>query len=220
MHWLDDGLRGDLQNLEHLHAVRVIGKRLRYAMEVFADCFAPAFRDRFYPQIEEMQEVLGNVNDAHVACHRLEGLGQRVQISVPADWKRLRPGFEALVNFHKGRLPAECERFQQWMSRWRQPDGEASFFALLKDVCGDSPSALALRQDSPPVLGDDWVGRPACAAGVGGRTLLARDSGIVHLREVFPDFGVTLLFGLRGFWFGGWRRRRWGIAGARVFDLR
>ena len=37
---------GDLTDYGQLHQVRIAGKRLRYAMEVFADCFDPAFRVR------------------------------------------------------------------------------------------------------------------------------------------------------------------------------
>jgi hypothetical protein len=33
-------------------------------MEVFADCFALAFREKLYPMMEQMQEVLGNANDS------------------------------------------------------------------------------------------------------------------------------------------------------------
>src|SRR6267142_628767 len=35
---LDEGASRDLNDYSHLHQVRIIGKRLRYAMEVFADC--------------------------------------------------------------------------------------------------------------------------------------------------------------------------------------
>src|SRR5262245_9216395 len=41
---LRDAASGDLEDYGRLHQVRIAGKRLRYAMEVFADCFAPAFR--------------------------------------------------------------------------------------------------------------------------------------------------------------------------------
>src|SRR5262249_30263707 len=42
---LDEAAAKDLNDYEHLHQVRIIGKRLRYAMEVFAECFAPPFRE-------------------------------------------------------------------------------------------------------------------------------------------------------------------------------
>ena len=49
---LEKAASRDLDDYEHLHQVRILGKRLRYAMEVFADCFAPAFREKLYPTVE------------------------------------------------------------------------------------------------------------------------------------------------------------------------
>ena len=43
--------------------MRILGKRLRYAMEMFADCFGPAFREELYPAVEQMQEILGRANE-------------------------------------------------------------------------------------------------------------------------------------------------------------
>jgi CHAD domain-containing protein len=47
------------ERYEALHQVRILGKRLRYAMELFVSCFAPPFKEILYPLIEEMQEILG-----------------------------------------------------------------------------------------------------------------------------------------------------------------
>src|SRR5207244_2148550 len=66
----DHAASGDLKDYAHLHQVRIQGKRLRYAMEVFADCFAADFKEELYPQIEEMQEILGSANDSHVGAQR------------------------------------------------------------------------------------------------------------------------------------------------------
>src|SRR5205807_1067011 len=32
-----------------LHALRITGKRLRYAIEIFADCYPPAMKETVYP---------------------------------------------------------------------------------------------------------------------------------------------------------------------------
>src|SRR5262249_15131288 len=45
----------NLEAYEQLHQVRIFGKRLRYAMEVFAACFAREFREHLYVAVEEMQ---------------------------------------------------------------------------------------------------------------------------------------------------------------------
>ncbi|HEY2882402.1 MAG TPA: CHAD domain-containing protein [Pirellulales bacterium] len=54
---------GDFENILALHEFRIAGKKLRYAMEVFAAAFAPTFRRELYPLVEELQEKLGALND-------------------------------------------------------------------------------------------------------------------------------------------------------------
>ena len=121
----------DLEDYVHLHQVRILGKRLRYAMEVFADCFVPAFREQYYPAIEEMQTILGNANDSYVASSRLSIIIDKLRSLVPKELKRFRPGVEALLRFHRERLPHERQRFLRWWERWQQSGHAASFAALV-----------------------------------------------------------------------------------------
>ena len=53
----------DLSSIESLHAMRIEGKQLRYAVEYFADAFGPELRTELYPEIERIQGLLGSVND-------------------------------------------------------------------------------------------------------------------------------------------------------------
>jgi CHAD domain-containing protein len=133
---LDEAVARNLEDYEHLHRVRIVGKRLRYAMEVFADCFAPEFRDQLYPAVEQMQAILGNANDSSVACGRLETLCARLQGLLPLEWKRLRPGLKELWHSHQARLPQERQRFQDWWDQWQKSGGEAAFAALLRTPQG------------------------------------------------------------------------------------
>jgi CHAD domain-containing protein len=122
---------GDLSDYANLHQVRIAGKRLRYAMEVFADCFATSFRDVLYPKIEEMQEILGLANDSHVAAGRLIALRDRLRHDWPREWERLKKGIEALRRFHQRRLPQERAHFLAWWDAWRQDGSEALLNLLL-----------------------------------------------------------------------------------------
>ena len=112
--------------------MRIAGKRLRYAMEVFANCFEPAFKDELYPTVEEMQEILGNANESHVAAGRLAELRDRARALLGDQAKRGLPGVAALLRYHEERLPKEREHFDKWWARWRETGGEAAFAALLK----------------------------------------------------------------------------------------
>jgi CHAD domain-containing protein len=129
---LEQAAGRDLGDYDNLHQVRIAGKRLRYAMEVFANCFAPAFKGIYYPAVEEMQEILGRANDSHVACRRLRGLAGKLQESLPAAWKRYRATIEKMLYFHKQRLPEERQRFEEWWRQWQESGGEAAFTALVR----------------------------------------------------------------------------------------
>jgi CHAD domain-containing protein len=117
---LAEAAERDLDDFQHLHRVRVLGKRLRYAMEVFVDCFAPLFREELYPAVEEMQEILGLANDSHVAANRLEAIRSRLRTTRPADWKRFRTGVDGLLRHHRQKLPKERKRFLKWWEGWQK----------------------------------------------------------------------------------------------------
>jgi CHAD domain-containing protein len=116
---LEQTASGDLNDYHRLHRVRIAGKRLRYAMEVLAVCFAPPFKEVVYPQVEEMQEVLGRANDSHVACQRLELLRAQ-QNACGKTWPRVRVGIEGLLHFHEERLVQERETFLAWWAQWKE----------------------------------------------------------------------------------------------------
>lgn len=129
---LEGAAGGDMHDYAQLHQVRIAGKRLRYAMEVFADCFGPAFKDEVYPAVEQMQDILGSANDSHVAAGRLTEVRDHAQTQLGDQAKRVLPGVEALLRYHKGRLPKERQQFERWWANWRETGGEAAFEALLK----------------------------------------------------------------------------------------
>lgn len=128
---------GDLENYDHLHQVRIAGKRLRYAMEIFAPCFDPAFKDSLYPRIEEMQEILGRANDSHVASCRLADLRDQLRNLLGAGWNRFAVGLRNLLRHHQRRVPLERRSFLRWWQRW-QLDGATS---LPQFSPSQSPSA-------------------------------------------------------------------------------
>ncbi|MFO0927437.1 MAG: CHAD domain-containing protein [Gemmataceae bacterium] len=115
---LETAAGGNLKDYDQLHRVRIVAKRLRYAVEVLADCLPEDFRGRLYPQIEEVQETLGRANDSHVAAQRLLGL-RYLLTQWPDTWARVLPGLEPLLRFHQRRLPAERRRFLKWWEAWR-----------------------------------------------------------------------------------------------------
>jgi CHAD domain-containing protein len=125
--WLHDHVRrlhiaasDNLDQYEHLHQVRILGKRLRYGMEVFAPCFEASFKDRDYAMVEDMQEILGRANDSHVAEQRLTLLRDLLRATRSTEWKRFRAGIEGLLRYHQRRLPEQRKAFLKWWSRWKE----------------------------------------------------------------------------------------------------
>ncbi|MBY0523768.1 MAG: CHAD domain-containing protein [Gemmataceae bacterium] len=129
---LHQAASGSLEDYDHLHQVRIMGKRLRYAMEVFADCFAPDFKVTLYVKVEEMQEILGLANDSHVANQRLTAMRDRLKATRPGDWRRYRIGLNGLLRRHRERVVCERQRFVEWWKLWQESGGETAFTALLK----------------------------------------------------------------------------------------
>ena len=124
---LEQTLAGDLENYARLHQARIEGKRLRYAMEIFVACFPPAFRERLYPAVEQMQEILGNANDSHVALGHLQDVRALMEYLPAGAAKRWRTGVEAWQQFHEQRLQTQRRQFARWQAKWRKLDGIAAF---------------------------------------------------------------------------------------------
>jgi CHAD domain-containing protein len=115
---LESVLVEDPEDLDRLHELRIVGKRLRYALEVFVSCFAPAFREQLYPAVEAMQEVLGRLNDHRLAHARLESICTKLASLPPDLAKRIKPGLEERQRFHHERLAEARDMFEEWRQRW------------------------------------------------------------------------------------------------------
>ncbi len=130
----EDAMMQNIGDYARLHRVRIIGKRLRYAMEIFVDCYSPAFREMLYPMIEEMQDILGRANDSFVAGQRLRQFTVELRTACPAQWKRHKPAIDHLVRFHAKCLPQERGRFERWRTEWQEKQTTAVFAALLQSA--------------------------------------------------------------------------------------
>jgi len=57
----------DRESPRGLHRLRIACKQLRYAAEIFFPVLNPELRDVYYPPLERVQELLGEIHDAAVA---------------------------------------------------------------------------------------------------------------------------------------------------------
>ena len=63
-----------LTDVNGVACFRIVGKRLRYALELFIDCFPPTARAQVYPRVEAVQDLLGSANDSYRATQHLDAL--------------------------------------------------------------------------------------------------------------------------------------------------
>lgn len=131
---LNQAAKQDLRDYDKLHQVRIRGKHLRYAMEVFVSCFTKPFENEFYPAVESMQEILGRANDSHVAVNRLEAIRVRLKATQPMQWKRYEPGLEALQRYHARAMPRQRRRFLGWWRDWQDSGAEAALARMVNEV--------------------------------------------------------------------------------------
>jgi CHAD domain-containing protein len=121
----------DLSDVAALHQFRIAGKQLRYAMEVFAEAFRPAFRGDLYPQIEQLQELLGDVNDHATARARLDNW------LANAREEELIEALRKLANAEAAALRRSRQKFHSWWTPERAARLKTQFKAHLAPVAGE-----------------------------------------------------------------------------------
>jgi CHAD domain-containing protein len=80
----------ELEEIEHLHDMRVATRRLRAALEVFAVCFPRKRHRRALRRVKALADALGERRDRDVAIESLSGLAESAP---PGE----RAAFEALT---------------------------------------------------------------------------------------------------------------------------
>jgi CHAD domain-containing protein len=149
---LHQAASGDLSSYDHLHRVRIIGKQLRYAMEIFVSCFADEFRDRLYLAVEQMQEILGAANDSHVAAGHLADIRRQLETLRPDDWQRYRHGIESMRRHHDQHVKQLQLKFMEWWIDWQKSGTEDAFAALLHPAGGANGRPLEDASPSEPAI--------------------------------------------------------------------
>lgn len=88
-----------LRSAEEIHALRIEGKRLRYALEIFATVFPARVRNRCYESLERLQETLGDFTDHASAADRFRRWADDKNAATNRDTlERLRDEEETLAD--------------------------------------------------------------------------------------------------------------------------
>jgi CHAD domain-containing protein len=115
------GSSGGLSDLAALHEFRILGKRLRYAMELNHAAFGPEFRDELYPQMEEVQEKIGATLDHATAIERFEDW------LAHCDDPRLTAPIQQLLADERTALTASRHEFGLWWTDERAKQFQRRF---------------------------------------------------------------------------------------------
>jgi len=116
-------LAGD--DIEELHAMRVSSRRLRAAMDAFADVFPGRSFRKYLREVKQITDTLGDARDLDVAIDHLAALLPDLE---PID----RPGLEGLIDRYEQRRREEdahihalferleheafASRFERWVA--------------------------------------------------------------------------------------------------------
>lgn len=133
-----------VDNPANLHQLRIACKSFRYAVEVFAPVLHAALREEFYPQLQHMQDLLGEMHDDIEADYKLERDRRRWKhkrdkhgvVSLrdgDIDWRSLRRGIDAVRRAYADRADRAYAEFHDL---WPAFAGE-SFRVPLEEFLND-----------------------------------------------------------------------------------
>lgn len=124
MSYRDGTLAGE--DIEELHAMRVSSRRLRAAMDAFAEAFPKKSFARHLKAVKEITDTLGDARDLDVA---IDGLTAVLPEFTPDE----RPGIEGLISEYRSRRTEEAahiaalfdriertgyaRRFERWVGK-------------------------------------------------------------------------------------------------------
>jgi len=125
--------RGELAEAEQLHQLRIEGKQLRYAMELFAPAHPRTFRSQLYRKIEDIQQRLGDLNDHCSALARYRRW--LADISNQAEQATL----QSMIELEEQAL-AQCQsEFQKFWTARRIDELQERFAQFIQPACATTP---------------------------------------------------------------------------------
>ncbi len=111
-----------------LHQMRIAGKQLRYAMELF-DPFWLGGLKGYTETIREFQQLLGEMHDCDVWIETLPvALREQRQIAPSQTFETLAPGLQALLNDRRSRRE---ELYRDFHRRYREAQAKGFWESLL-----------------------------------------------------------------------------------------
>jgi CHAD domain-containing protein len=119
----------DTSDPERVHDMRVASRRLRAALEIFADCFPKAEHRALLREVKLLADALGERRDPDVQMAALQKLGAELG-------QAERPGLNGLVAELRARQTHGNERVQEAIERIREVRLAERLAALAEKAAG------------------------------------------------------------------------------------
>jgi CHAD domain-containing protein len=128
---------GDLSRDEKLHALRISGKRLRYALELAPAALPAVTHRRLYDELSDLQDRLGHVCDQIVAVRQLQEWCDQ------ARGASVREELCAAGRHQRKQLTSAKQQFRRWWSPKRRATLRKSWQQALRDRAITRPQRRA-----------------------------------------------------------------------------
>jgi CHAD domain-containing protein len=146
----------DLSRRDNLHRMRLEGKTLRYAVEIFgANATDPDALVQVHESLIHLQDRLGVINDHEEVAHRLtryagnletEVSGGRKEAEVPLERPAASSSLAPVMRRLADHFEARCNEGVVDFLEWWHGEEASNFRRLLEDLAaaaGDSPESVA-----------------------------------------------------------------------------
>ncbi len=106
-------------SVSKLHELRILGKRVRYTMELLAHSLAGPWKEERLPMMEQVQEILGDINDCDQFGEQIEAIRHLVRgILQESDRYTIEPVLQSLRQQYRRKMLADKNLFLDWVQKW------------------------------------------------------------------------------------------------------
>ncbi len=183
----------DLADIDGIHELRLVLKRLRYALEVFGACFESQARRMIYRELLMLQERLGTINDLAIMSDRIAACVDDAAFPVDRG-SDLAAGLRRLALRFGKRLDAERRALvEAWTAGDPRAPGSRGFVDRFESMLRPAapPAFESVEPKVPPELRHDHEYR-AHLNGTGSqlrpnRRVAAIDVGTNSLRLIVAE---------------------------------
>jgi CHAD domain-containing protein len=108
----------DFDDDKKLHALRIAGKRLRYAYELLAGALDPEIETTLYPSLVELQSILGTAHDTWQIVGKMDRVVVEVTALRPQILPSIRSGLCAFRAEQREQFSGHKAAFTTWRRTW------------------------------------------------------------------------------------------------------